>query len=62
MQTASNVGDLKHFLNNVYDLRNTCTYYGVDKKRDAEALSRMAAEIKQKCSVDAAFLDDVIKE
>ena len=34
----------------------------MDKKRDAEILSRMASEIKQKCSADVAFLDDVIKE
>lgn len=37
-------------------------YYSVDKKRDAETLSSMASEIKQKCSADVAFLDDVIKE
>lgn len=62
VKTASNVGDLKHFLSNIYDLRDVCTYYGVDKKRDTETLSRMAAEIKQKCSADAAFLNEVIKE
>lgn len=37
-------------------------YYSVDKKRDAETLSRNASEIKKKCSADAAFLDEVIKE
>ena len=37
-------------------------YYSVDKKRDAETLSRNAFEIKKKCSADVAFLDEVIKE
>ena len=60
IKTASNVGDLKHFLGKIYDLRDQCIYYGVDKKRDAALLKQMAEELKAKCAAEAKFLDEVI--